>query len=130
MFFARFLLSVSRCMSDAITRENTADRENALGQPILCECMGICVLSPAHESEMRGYLVYVLIVKNFLILFKFSHSILDWTVLSWNGGGDFLKHFVCRYIIYKDYIVKRRFFIYCSLATLLDVSGRQICTVA
>ena len=27
------------------------------------ECMGICVLSPAHESKMRGYLVYVLIVK-------------------------------------------------------------------
>ena len=26
-------------------------------------CMGICVLSPAHESEIRGYLVYVLIVK-------------------------------------------------------------------
>ena len=50
-------------MSDAITRENTADRENALGQPILFECMGICVLSLAHEIEIRGYLVYVLIVK-------------------------------------------------------------------
>ena len=54
-----------------------ADREDILGQPMLFECMGICVLSPAHESEMRGYLVYVLIVKkNFsFILFKFSHSI-------------------------------------------------------
>ena len=41
-----------------------ADRENILGQPILFVCMGICVVSPAHESEMRGYLVYVLIVKN------------------------------------------------------------------
>ena len=72
-----------------------ADGENILGQPRLFECMGICFLSPAHESEMRGYLVYVLIVKNLisLILFKFSHSILDWTVLSWNFGGDFLKHF-------------------------------------
>ena len=40
-----------------------ADRENILGQPMLFACMGICVLSPAHESEMRGYLVYVLIVK-------------------------------------------------------------------
>ena len=40
-----------------------ADRENILGQPMLFECMGICVSSPAHESEMRGYLVYVLIVK-------------------------------------------------------------------
>ena len=40
-----------------------ADRENISGQPMPFECMGICVLSPAHESEMRGYLVYVLIVK-------------------------------------------------------------------
>ena len=50
-----------------------ADRENVLGQPMLFELMGICVLSPAHESEMRGYLVYVLTV----ILSKFSHIILD-----------------------------------------------------
>ena len=34
-----------------------ADRGNILGQPMLFVCMGICVLSPAHESEMRGYLV-------------------------------------------------------------------------
>ena len=31
---------------------------------MLFECMGICVMSPAHESEMRScYLVYALIVK-------------------------------------------------------------------
>ena len=40
-----------------------ADGGNIFGQPMLFECMGIYVLSPAHESEMRGYLVYVLIVK-------------------------------------------------------------------
>ena len=40
-----------------------ADGGNILGQPMLFECMGISVLSPAHESEMRGYLVYLLIVK-------------------------------------------------------------------
>ena len=40
-----------------------ADRGNILGQPVLFECMGICVLSPARESEIRGYLVYVLTVK-------------------------------------------------------------------
>ena len=57
-----------------------ADRGNILGQPRLFECMGICVLSPAHESEM-SYLVYVLIVKYLTMLFKFSHSILDWTAL-------------------------------------------------
>ena len=38
-----------------------AHMENILGQPMLFVCMGICVLSPAYESEMRGYLVYVLI---------------------------------------------------------------------
>ena len=40
-----------------------ADRGKILGQPTLFESMGICVLSPAHESEMRGYLVYVPIAK-------------------------------------------------------------------
>ena len=40
-----------------------ADGGTALGQPMLFECMGICILSPAHESEMRVYLVYLLIVK-------------------------------------------------------------------
>ena len=81
-------------MSDAITSTKTgADRENILGQPRLFECMGICVLSPAHESGMRGYLFYVLIVKKLtsLILFKFCHSSLDWAVLWWNFGGIFLK---------------------------------------
>ena len=46
-----------------------ADMGSILGQPMLFECMGICVLSPGHESEMCGYLVYLLIVKNLLILF-------------------------------------------------------------
>ena len=35
------------------------------GQPKLFESMGICGLSPEHESGMRGYLLYVLIVKYF-----------------------------------------------------------------
>ena len=42
-------------MSDAITSTKTGtDGGNILGQPMLFECTGICVLSPAHESEMRG----------------------------------------------------------------------------
>ena len=55
------------------------------------ECMGICVLSPAHESKMRGYLVYVLSVKylSHHFCFKFSHRILHWTALSWNFLGEF-----------------------------------------
>ena len=40
-----------------------ADRGTILGLPMLFECMGTCVLSPAHEREMRGYRVYLLIVK-------------------------------------------------------------------
>ena len=51
-------------MSDAITStklEQTGG--NILGQPRLFECLGICVLSPAHKSEMKVYLVYLLIVK-------------------------------------------------------------------
>ena len=51
-------------MSDTITNTNLEQTgEIFLGQPMLFEYMGICVLSPAHESEMKGYLVYVLIVK-------------------------------------------------------------------
>ena len=85
-FFAFMLEMHVRCDNQYKTG---ADRENIFGQPMLFVCMGICVLSPAHKSEMRGYLVYVLIVKKNIssILFKFSHSILDLTVLSWIGGG-------------------------------------------
>ena len=60
-FFAFRLEMHVRCDNPYKTR---ADKGNILGQPMLFECMGICVLSPAHESEMTGYLVYVLIVKN------------------------------------------------------------------
>ena len=59
-FFAFRLEMHVRCDNQYKTG---ADRENILGQPMLLECMGICVLSRAHESEMRGYLVYLLIVK-------------------------------------------------------------------
>ena len=59
-FFAFRLEMHVRCDNQFKTG---ADRETILGQPMLFECMGICVLSPAHESEMGGYLVYVLIVK-------------------------------------------------------------------
>ena len=62
MFFARFSLSGWRCVSDAITSTKLEQTENILGQLMLFECIGICILSLAHESEIRGYLVYVLIV--------------------------------------------------------------------
>ena len=109
-------------MSDAITStkleqigeifRTRADRGNILGQPMLFECMGMSAfLSPAHESEMRGYLFYVLIVKYLLILFQFSIMEL---------GEIFEKTFLegsVDHIIYRDYIVNRHSFIYCGLAT-------------
>ena len=73
-FFAFRLEMHVRCNNQYKTG---ADGGNILGQPMLFECMGICVLSPAHESEMKDYLVYLLIVKYLLIFFKFSHIVYD-----------------------------------------------------
>ena len=86
-FFAFRLEMHVRCDNQDKTG---ADRQNILRASAVC-VHGYLRFSPAHESEMRGYLVYVLIVKKNIssILFKFSHSILDWTVLSWNFGGIF-----------------------------------------
>ena len=50
-------------MSDAKRCKAGADRGTILGQLMLFECMGIGVLSLAHESEMRGDLVYLRILK-------------------------------------------------------------------
>ena len=62
-------------MSDTITNTNLEQTgEIFLGQPMLFEYMGICVLSPAHESEMKGYLVYVLIVKDVSHWFCFNSA--------------------------------------------------------
>ena len=55
-FFTFRLEMHVRCDNQYITG---ADRENILGQAMLFVFMDICVLSPAHESEMRGYLVCV-----------------------------------------------------------------------
>ena len=81
-FFAFRLKMHVRCGNEYKTG---AYRGNILGQPSLFECMGICVLSPGHESEMRGYLVYLLIVKYLSILFNFSHSTIDWMICPYRG---------------------------------------------
>ena len=52
-FFAFRLEMHVRCDNQYKTG---ADRGNILGQPMLFECMGICVLSPGHVSEMKGTL--------------------------------------------------------------------------
>ena len=82
---------------------------------MLFECMGICVLSPAHENEMRGYLVYVLIVK------YLSHRLSLNSVTVYQIGrpyrgileGFFETLFLegsVDHVIYRDYIVNRCFF--------------------
>ena len=48
-FFAFMLEMHVRCDNQYKTG---ADRENILGQSMLFVCVGICVLSPAHEREM------------------------------------------------------------------------------
>ena len=73
-FFAFMLEMHARCDNQYKTG---ADRGNTLGQPMLFECMGICVLNPAHESEMRGYLVYVQIVKYLSHCFCFSSATIN-----------------------------------------------------
>ena len=104
-----------------------ADRENIFGQPMLFVCMGICVLSPAHESEMRGYRVYVVIVKYLSRRFCLNSATVNKIGWPYRGfffflGGGFFETFLegsVDHIIYRDYTVNRRFFIYCSLATVL-----------
>ena len=60
VFFAFRLEMYVRCDNQYRTG---ADRGNILGQPMPFKCTSICVLSPAYETEIRGYLVYVLIAK-------------------------------------------------------------------
>ena len=60
------------------------DGGTILWQLMLFKCTGICVLCLVHKCEMRGYLVYLLMVKYSSVLFKFSHSVLDWPALLWN----------------------------------------------
>ena len=66
------------------------------------------------------------------ILFKFSHSILDWMAISWNLSGIFknILEGSVDHVIYGDYIVNRGLFIYCSLATLNPCSGWKFSRVS
>ena len=87
---------------------------------MLFQCMGICVLSPAHESEMRGYLVYVLIVKYLSHRFCLNSATVYQIERPYLGIFEgffetFLEGYVDR-VIYRDYIVNRRFFNYRKLA--------------
>ena len=85
-------------MSDAITSTKLEQTGKIFWDSRCCfECIGICVLSPADESEMKGYLVYVLIVKKrqtYLIDFvSIQPQYIRLNSLIVEFGGDFLKHF-------------------------------------
>ena len=100
------------------------DRGNIFGEPRLFECIGICVLSPAHESELRGYIVYVLIVKYLSHRFCLNSATVYKIGRPYRGifSGifeTFLEGSVDR-VIDRDYIVNRSFSIYCSLARWTD----------
>ena len=62
-----------------------ADRGNILGQSMQFECMGICIMNPAHESEMRGYLVYVLTIKYLSHRFCLNPATVDQIGRSYRG---------------------------------------------
>ena len=72
-----------------------ADWGNILGQPMLFECMGICITSPAPESKMRGHLVNVLIVKypTDFVQIQGKYVRLDGLIIEW-WGGFLKKHFL------------------------------------
>ena len=62
---------------------------------MLFECMGSCVLSPAHESEMRGYLVlcadYKILIPPIFFLIQLQYIRLDGFIVEF--WRDFIKHF-------------------------------------
>ena len=117
-FFALRLEMHVRCDNQYKTG---ADRGNILVQPMLFERMVICVLSPPHVSEMKGYLVYVLIVK--YISHRFCLNSATAYTIGRPYRGIFVRLFETflegsvDHVIHRDYIVNRRYFIYCSLAS-------------
>ena len=80
----------------------------------------LCLLSPANESEMRGYLVYVLSVKYLSQRFYLNSATVYKIGRPYYGTFEgFFKTFLegsLDRVIYRDYKVNRRFFIHCSLA--------------
>ena len=75
-----------------ISSEIGSDWRTILGHPKLIECMGICILSLAHGSELRGSDVYLHIVKNLsgnVSLNSASVRALEWPLLAFFFSGFF-----------------------------------------
>ena len=99
-------------MSDATTSTKLEQTGEIFWDSRGCLSARVCVGLPCSCADCK------ILIPPFL--FKFSNSILDWTSLQWNFGEIFLKTFLegsVDRVIARDYVVNRRFFIYCSLAS-------------
>ena len=90
-----------------------SDWWSILGHPHLIECMGICVLSLARVSELRGSTKYLEV---FLLLQSGYVPVRDGLCLDFFGIFLIFLRGGCGEIIYREYIVFRSSNISCSLA--------------
>ena len=123
MFFARFSLSDSRCMSDAITSTKLEQTGEILwDSQVHVWVHGYLCFEPSTWKWNEGLpcLHKQVIVKKLLIDFvqiKPQYIKLDGLIVE--ALGDFLKTFLegsMDHIIYRDYIPNRHSCIYCHLA--------------
>ena len=97
-FFASFSLSGSRCMSGAITSTKLEQTGKLFGDSRCCLSAWVSAFW-ARRMKLKvkwGVALFISAdckIPTSSILFKFSHSILDWTALSWNFGGIFGNNF-------------------------------------
>ena len=103
---------------------------NYFGTPQLIECKGICVLSLARGSELRGTDVICILSKKSREIFLSIQP--GYMLLGWPAWIAFFFLFFFIYIVgsvgqivYREYIVFRDSDISCSLATVSGV----VCSV-
>ena len=94
--------------------ETGSEWRTILGHPQLIECMGICVLSLAHGSELRGSdVICILRTIIWKFFFKFSQGSCPWIAFACiffgifiifflKGGGGSMGQIICRkYTVYR-----------------------------
>ena len=94
-FFARFSLPGSRCMSDAKTSTKLEQTGEIFWDSRCCLSAWVSAFWARRMKEKWGVTLFMCwLLNTYLpILFKLSHSILDWTVLLWNFWGIFWNIF-------------------------------------
>ena len=104
-----------------ISSEIRSDWWTILGHPQMIECMGICVLSLAHGSELIGSNVYQQIVKKWYGNFSLNSARVG--ALGWPLLGIFFWVFLIFWwgsmglVIDREYVVYQGSSISCSLAS-------------